>query len=88
MSAPILKGLEALEGRGTGGAHPMLVIVSFITTLEGEPGPVGIDAGTHFPEPVNRLPEESWDAFTRCLEGMLSHFPGGAVVLAFARNPC
>lgn len=36
MSAPILKGLEGLEGRGTGGAHPMLMIVSFITTLEGE----------------------------------------------------
>ena len=88
MSSPILKRVEALEGRGTGGAHPMLVIVRFIATREGEPDPVGIDASPpHFPVPVDRLPLERWVAFTKRLAGMLSHLPGGSVVLALARNP-
>ena len=87
MSSPILKRVEALEGRGTGGAKPMLVIVSFVAPREGGPDPVGIDAAPpHFPAPVDRMPGESWDAFTTRLEGMLSHLPGGSVVLAFARN--
>ena len=86
MSAPILKRVEALEGRGTSGAHPMLVIVSFIATRDGEPDPVGIDAAPpHFPVPVDRLTGESWDAFTKRLEGTLSQLPGSSVVLAFAR---
>ena len=87
MSVPILKRVEALEGRGAGGAQPMLVIVSFIAPREGGPDPVGIDAAPpHFPAPVNKLTGESWDAFTMRLEGMLSHLPGGSVVLAFARS--
>ena len=86
MSSPILKRVEALEGRGAGGAQPMLVIVSFLSKRGGEPDPVGIDAAPpHFPVPVDRLPGESWDAFTTRLEGTLSHLPGGSVVLAFAR---
>ena len=87
MSAPILKRVKALEGRGTGGAHPMLVIVSFVAPRGGRQDPVGIDAAPpHFPEPVDRLTGESWDAFTQRLEGMLSHLPGGSVVLAFGRS--
>ena len=87
MSARILKRVKALEGRSTGGAHPMLVIVSFIAPREGRPHPVGIDAAPpHFAAPVDRLTGESWDAFTTRLEGMLSHLPGSSVVLAFARN--
>ena len=88
MSAQILKRVEALEGRATGGTNPMLVLVSFIAPREGEPDPVGIDASPpHFPVPVDRLPVECSDAFTKRLAGMLSHLPGGSVVLAFARNP-
>ena len=88
MSAPILRRVEALEGRGAGGAQPMLVIVSFLTKREGGPDPVGIGAAPpHFPVPVGRLPGESWDAFTTRLEGMLSHLPGKSVALAFAQLP-
>ena len=87
MSAPILRRVEALEGRGTGGANPMLVLVSFIAPREGGPDQVGIDAAPpHFPVSVDRLTGESCDAFTTRLEGMLSHLPGGSVVLAFAQN--
>ena len=87
MSAQILKRVEALEGRGTGGTNPMLVLVSFIAPREGGPDPVGIDAAPpHFPAPLDRLPGERWDAFTKRLEGMLSCLPGGSVVLAFARS--
>ena len=88
MSAPILKRVRALEGRGTSGAHPKLVIVSFVAPRGGRQDPVGIDASPpHFPVPVDRLPVECSDAFTKRLAGMLSHLPGGSVVLAFARNP-
>ena len=87
MSAPILKRVKALEGRGTGGAHPMLVMVSFIAPREGRPDQGGIDAAPpHFPAPVDRMPGESWDAFTTRLEGRLSHLPGGSLVLAFAQT--
>lgn len=65
----------------------MLVFVSFLATQDDEPNPVGINAAPpHFPVPVDRLPVERWDAFTKRLEGMLWHSPGGAVVLAFVRN--
>ena len=87
MSSPILKRVEALEGRGTGGTNPMLVIVSFIAPRGGRPDPVGIDAAPpHFPEPIDRLIGESFDGFTKRLKGMLSHLPGGLVVLASSRN--
>ena len=86
MSAPILKRVRALEGRGTGGAHPMLMIVRFIAPRDGQPDPVGIGAAPpHFPVPVDRMPRESWNVFTTRLEGRLSQLPGGSVVLAFAR---
>ena len=87
MSSPILKRVEALEGRGAGGAQPMLVIVSGVAPRQGERDPIGIDAAPpHFPVAVDRLTGESWDAFTKRLEGMLSYLPGGSVVLAFARS--
>ena len=87
MSAPILRRVEALEGRGAGGAQPMLVIISFVSPRGGRPGPVGIEAAPpHFPVPVDKLPDEKWDAFTNRLQRMLSHLTMASVVVAFART--
>ena len=87
MNAPILKRVEALEGRGTGGTNSMLVIVNFLAKRDIEPDPVGIEAAPpHFPTAVDRLTGENWDAFTKRLTGMLSHMPAGGVVLAFAHS--
>jgi hypothetical protein len=87
MTAPILKRLEALEAAGNGTERPVLLIVRFLVSVEGEADPLGIDAAPpHFPEPVDRLPGESWDAFTDRLQGMLSHLPGGKVVRVFSRG--
>ena len=86
MNAPILKRLEALEAVGKN-EGPALLIVRFFVPLEGEADPVGINAAPpHFPQPVDRLPGESWEAFTDRLEGMLSHLPGGSVVCVFSRG--
>lgn len=87
MSATIQRRIEALEADGNGNEQPMLLIVRFIMPVEGEADPVGIDAAPpHFPQPVDRLPGESWEAFTDRLEGRLSHLPRGSVVRVFSRE--
>ncbi len=87
MSATIQRRIEALEADGNGNERPLLLIVRFIMPVEGEADPVGINAAPpHFPQPVDRLPGESWEAFTDRLECMLSHLPGGSVVRVFSRE--
>ena len=87
MSASIQRRVEALEADGTGEERPLLLIVRVIMPVEGEADPVGIDAAPpHFPQPVDRLPGKSWEAFTDRLECMLSHLPGGSAVRVFSRE--
>ena len=65
----------------------MLLILRFIVPAEGEADPVGIHAAPpHFPHPVDRSPDEGWEAFISRLEGMLLHRPGGAVVRVVFRT--
>ena len=87
MSSTIQRRVEALEADGNGNEPPLLLIVRFIMPVEGEADPVGINAAPpHFPQPVDRLPGESWEVFTDRLEGMLSHAPSGSVIRAIARQ--
>ena len=87
MSATIQRRIEALEADGNGNERPLLLVVRFIMPVEGEADPVGINAAPpHFPQPVDRLPDESWEAFISRLEGMLLHRPGGAVVRVVFRT--
>ena len=79
--------IEALEGAGRGNGQLPLLIVRFIVPMQGEADPVGIRAAPpHFPEPVDRLPGESWAAFTSRLEGMLLHLPSRSVVSVISRE--
>ena len=87
MTTTMHRRIDALEFAGNGKERPVLLIVRFVMPVEGEADPVGIDAAPpHFPQPVDRLPGESWEAFTDRLECMLSHLPGGSVVRVFSRE--
>ena len=87
MSAAIQRRIEALEAGGNCNERPLLLIVRFIMPVEGEAEPIGIDAAPpHFPQPVDRLPGESWEAFTDQLQDRLSHLPRGSVVRVFSRE--
>ena len=87
MSAPIQRRIEALEADGNDNERFVLLILRFIVPADGEADPVGIHAAPpHFPQPVDRLPGESWEAFTDRLECMLSRLPGGSVVRVFSRE--
>lgn len=87
MSATIQRRIEALEVKGKDNERPVLLIVRFIMPVEGGVDPVGINAAPpHFPQPVDRLTGESWEAFTDRLEGMVSHLRGGSVVRVFSRE--
>ena len=87
MSATIERRIEALEVKGKGNEQPVLLIVRRLVSPGGGADPVGINAAPpQFPEPVYRLPGESWDAFADRLQGMLSHLPGGSFVRVISRE--
>ena len=84
MSATIQRRIKALEANGSG--QPPLLILRFIVPMQGEVEPVGIHAAPpHFPEPLDRLPGESWKTFTSRLGNVVASLPGGSVVRAVSR---
>ena len=87
MSATMQRRIEALEETVKGKERPVVLIVRFIVPMQDEADPVGIEAAPpYFPKPVDRLPGESWEAFTSRLQGMLSHLPGGSFVRVISRE--
>ena len=85
MSTTIQRRIDALEVKGKGNERPVLLIVRRLVSPDGGSDPVGINAAPpHFPERVDGLPGESWEAFIDRLEGMVSHLPGGSVVRVFS----
>lgn len=81
----IERRLDALE-RKSPQVEPLLIVRRLVTPGFLDVYPPGIaSAPPHLPA-VDRLPGESWDAFTDRLAGMIAHLPAGSVVQVVSRD--
>ena len=86
MNLPNSRRLEALEKAISMTNCPRLLIVRFIGPAAEKSDLCGIRAAPpHFPEQVDKLPNECSQAFVDRLHSRLLHLPAGKMVCVFER---
>lgn len=87
MTAQLERRLLALEACNEGKTPPGLFIVTFVKPGHLDAEQIGIRASPpHFPDPVDRRPDETWDEFILRLQGKIAHLPSGSMVPVISRQ--